>query len=153
MYYEPGFYPKPFTGKIDDPPAKRWGIFGRVNVSTTFKEVADGLSNTIVTGELQRITDVTPTSKDGWAIGGPATLFTTGAMFRRSGNTVVPAASAGGGGRLMNNGFFGSPGSEHANGANFGIADGSVSFLSDSMDPNVFALMGSMADGQAVSPP
>ncbi len=82
MYYEPGFFPKPFTGKNDDPPAKRWGIFGRVNVSTQFKEITDGLSNTLMIGELQRITDLTPTSKDGWAIGGPATLFTTGAMFR-----------------------------------------------------------------------
>ena len=93
MYYEPGFFPKPFTGKDDDPPEKRWGIFGRVNVSTQFKEIKDGLSNTIMTGELQRITDLTPTSKDGWAIGGPATLFTTGAMFRRNGNTVAPVAS------------------------------------------------------------
>ena len=111
----------------------------------------DGLSNTIMTGELQRITDLTPTSKDGWAIGGPATLFTTGAMFARNGKTlcsVAPPAA----GLLMNNGFFGSPGSDHPGGANFGLADGSVKFLSDSMDPNIFALMGSMADGQTVAP-
>ena len=80
--------PRPFKGKDDDTAAKRWGIFGRVNVSTTFDEIRDGLSNTIMTGELQRITDVTPGSKDGWAIGGPATLFTTGAMFRRNGTTT-----------------------------------------------------------------
>ena len=90
-----GLLSRPFTGQNDDTPAKRWGIFGRVNVSTQFKEITDrNLSNTIMTGELQRITDLTPTSKDGWAIGGPATLFTTGAMFGRSGNTVVPVASA-----------------------------------------------------------
>ena len=52
----------------------------------------------------------------------------------------------------MNNGFFGSPGSDHANGANFGMADGSVRSSPTSMDPNVFALLGSMADGQAVDP-
>ena len=34
-----------------------------------------------MTGELQRITATTPRSKDGWAIGGPATLFTTGALY------------------------------------------------------------------------
>ncbi len=150
-YYEPGFFPKPFTGKNDDPPEKRWGIFGRVNVSTQFKEVKDGLSNTIMTGELQRITELTPTSKDGWAIGGPATLFTTGAMFRQNFVTDPPVASSKDG-RLMNNGFFGSPGSDHANGANYGMADGSVQFLSTSIDPDVFALLGSMADGQAVYP-
>jgi prepilin-type processing-associated H-X9-DG protein len=65
----------------------------------------------------------------------------------------VPVASATAGGLLMNNGFFGSPGSDHSGGANFGLADGSVTFLMDSIDPNVFALLGSMADGQAVSPP
>jgi prepilin-type processing-associated H-X9-DG protein len=145
MYYEPNFFPKPFKGKEDDTPQKRWGIFGRVNVSTAWKDVRDGLSNTIMTGELQRITDITPGSKDGWAVGGPATLFTTGAMFRRSG-TKVNYATPSNGGSLMNNGFFGSPGSEHSNGANFGIADGSVRYFSTSMDPNVFAELGSMAD-------
>ena len=47
----------------------------------------------------------------------------------------------------MNNNVFPSPGSDHSGGANFGIGDGSVTFLSTSMDPNVFCLMGSMADG------
>jgi prepilin-type processing-associated H-X9-DG protein len=144
-YYEPGFFPKPFKDEKDDTPEKRWGIFGRVNVSTTYKEIRDGLSNTLMTGELQRITDITPGSKDGWAIGGPATLFTTGAMFHRNG-TIVTYALPANGGSLMNNGFFGSPGSDHPNGANFGLADGSVRYLNTTMDPNVFAELGSMAD-------
>jgi prepilin-type processing-associated H-X9-DG protein len=146
MYYEPGFFPSPFKGKKDDTPNKRWGIFGRVNVSTKFDEITDGTSNTIMTGELQRITDITPGSKDGWAVGGPATLFTTGAMMCRNGTAVTNVAKPTEGSR-MNNGFWGSPGSEHSNGANFGMADGSVRFISDSMDPNIFALLGSMADG------
>jgi prepilin-type processing-associated H-X9-DG protein len=149
MHYKPEFST---TGKYSltaDTAKERWGLFGRVNVGTQFKDIKDGLSYTIMTGELQRISDLTPTSKDGWVIGGPATLFTTGAMFNRNSNTVAPVGS---GGMLMNNGFFGSPGSDHANGANFGMADGSVTFFSDSMDPNVFALLGSMADGVAANP-
>ncbi len=148
-FYEPNFYPEPFTAE-DDTEAKRWGIFGRVNVSTTFDEIRDGSSNTIMTGELQRITDITPGSKDGWAIGGPATLFTTGAMVRYDSNKLEPVARPGEG-KLMNNRFFGSPGSEHSGGAHFGMADGSVRFIPDSIDPRVFALMGSMADRVKVS--
>jgi prepilin-type processing-associated H-X9-DG protein len=149
-YYDPNYFPPPLTDKSKDEEKKRWGVFGRVNESTTFAEISDGLSNTIMTGELQRLTDVTPNSRDGWAIGGPCTLFTTGAMFEstRGGTiTIKPVAS---GGRLMNNNFFGSPGSVHPNGANFGLADGSVRFLSTSIDPRVFAFLGSMADGEKV---
>jgi len=146
MHYQPDFCPTDSSGdKVRDAEKYRWGIFGRVNVSTSFGEIKDGTSNTIMTGELQRITDLTPNSKDGWAIGGAATLFTTGAMFARNGTTLtnvaLPATGA-----LMNNGFFGSPGSDHAGGANLGLGDGSVTFMANSMGSNMFALLGSMAD-------
>jgi prepilin-type processing-associated H-X9-DG protein len=147
MHYEPGFCPiDPKTDKkVDDSSEKCWGIFGQVNKSATFGSVRDGLSNTIMVGELQRITGLTPGSKDGWSVGGPATLFTTGALVSRSGSTLtfVDSPTAG---KLSNNGFFGSPGSEHSNGANYSLGDGSVRFFSSSMDPSTFALMGSMAD-------
>ena len=51
----------------------------------------------------------------------------------------------------MNNGYFPSPGSEHYVGANFGMGDGSVTYLSSTIDQSVFALLGSMADGVRVS--
>ena len=52
----------------------------------------------------------------------------------------------------MNNHFFGSPGSDHADGAHIGLADGSVTFHGriQWIQP-FFALMGSMADGEPVS--
>jgi prepilin-type processing-associated H-X9-DG protein len=124
--------------------ANMLGIFGSVNNSTTFGAIRDGLSNTIAAGEVQRITTLTPLSVDGWSVGGCATLFTTGEM--RSNNTSVSS-----GGKMMNNGGFGSPGSDHSNGANFAFADGSVTFFSDSMDPLTFSLMGSMADGMSLN--
>jgi prepilin-type processing-associated H-X9-DG protein len=155
-YYEPNFWPKLKQGSAEvdvDHPPKHWraggrqGIFGTVNESMTFGAIRDGLSNTIMTGELQRVTDVNPGSKDGWAIGGPATLFTTGALFSQRDTTSVPAASPNEG-RLLNNGFFGSPGSDHPGGTNIGLADGSVSFVPDAVDPNIFALLGCVSTGQ-----
>ena len=90
---------------------KHWGIFGQVNVCATMASVRDGSSNTFAVGELQRFTSTTSASNlsivdishDGWAVGGDATLFSTGA--------VNPNAVGAG---LMNNGYFASPGSEHA---------------------------------------
>jgi prepilin-type N-terminal cleavage/methylation domain-containing protein/prepilin-type processing-associated H-X9-DG protein len=127
------------------------GIFGQVNQSTSFASIRDGTSNVIMTGELQRITTIVSTapfdassgpvqSHDGWAVGGDATLFTTGVQN--------PAA-----GPLASNGNFASPGSMHSNGGNYGLGDGSVRFISNSIDPNIFALAGSMADRKSFAWP
>ena len=145
MLYEPTYYPDPITAE-NDTEDRRWGVFGRVNISTTREEIIDGESNTIMTGELQRINNMEPISKDGWAIGGPATLFTTGAMFSRTDGRPTFVASPERG-KLMNNTFFGSPGSDHAGGAHFGMVDGTVRFIPDEIDPRIFLLLGSMADG------
>jgi prepilin-type processing-associated H-X9-DG protein len=149
MRYEPAFQPKDKDGKlVADAPETRWGVFGRVNLSTKSGDITDGMSLTIMTGELQRITTLTPGSKDGWAIGGPATLFTTGALAADDGRgsvKIVPTPS----GTPLNNNFWGSPGSEHSNTANFGMADGSVRAISTTVDPSVFALLGSMADASS----
>jgi prepilin-type N-terminal cleavage/methylation domain-containing protein/prepilin-type processing-associated H-X9-DG protein len=133
-----------------DNPLKMWGIFGRINVSTTFGEIRDGLSCTIATGELMRIkpSDNKPLppamSHDGWAVGGDATLFSTGVVTVLSTDTVGYVSGS------LNNAFYGSPGSQHSKGANFGFADGSVKFLSNSINGSLFALLGSMDDGVSV---
>jgi prepilin-type processing-associated H-X9-DG protein len=152
------FYPAPFAASsstttfADTDPMKRWGIFGRANVSTTFAEAAiDGLSNTIMTGEVQRFTNAAIGStaanpQDGWAVGGNATLFSTGFMYILD-KATMSATAVSEGGLLINNNFFGSPGSQHSGGANFGMTDGSVRWMAETCDPKAFALMGSMADG------
>ncbi len=108
------------------------GIFG-VNRSTKVEHVKDGLSCTILAGEVQRLdegTDVT-TSRDGWAVGGVSTHFST-CSDRCDG---------------MNAEFFEEPGGPHGGGSLFGLADGSTQFLSDTINMEVFKALGSMAEG------
>ena len=130
----------------DTSAAKRVGIFFQPNQSTGFHSIVDGTANTIMTGELQRITTQSASvfnstsgnnySHDGWAIGGDATLF----------STACNDSAGGGPTTLMNNGDFRSPGSEHSGTVNFGLGDGSVRSISVSTDATVFQLLGSMAD-------
>ena len=139
-----------------------YGIFGKVNQSTSYAEIRDGTSNTIMTGELQRITTAVLAgpynastgpylSHDGWAIGGSPTLFTTGQPCAPSTPIMVDSSTVSY--PLSNNGWWGSPGSEHAGGANYGLGDGSVRFVNSTCNPNVFALLGSMADKVSVQVP
>jgi prepilin-type processing-associated H-X9-DG protein len=82
-----------------------------------------------MTGEMQRLggqdwaqypwgNECTSTSHDGWALGGVATLFDL--------NTGE-----------INNGHFEHPGSEHPGGAHFGLADGSVRFVTENVEANI----------------
>jgi prepilin-type N-terminal cleavage/methylation domain-containing protein/prepilin-type processing-associated H-X9-DG protein len=122
----------------------RMGIF-LPNTSARFSDVRDGTTCTIMIGELQRL--VSPpsgvSSVDGWAAGGVATLFTTN-NHEKSG-----IYQTGG----MNNKFFESAGSDHPGGAYFGMADGSVHFIAETIDLIVYANLGSMADGQPAQLP
>ena len=120
------------------------GLFSP-NSATGFMTIRDGASNTIMTGELQRLDGSVPqrTSQDGWALGGVATLFTT--AVHETGGTYETGG--------LNNNFFESPGSDHPHGAHFGMADGAVHFIDNNIDKRVFCHLGAMADGQVAHVP
>ena len=128
------------------------GLFGSTQPKTA-AAARDGLSNSIMLGELQRLRPIpggsgadqtdNRTSYDGWAVGGVATLFNVATDPERS--------NTGG----LNNLFFESPGSDHLGGAFFAMGDGSVRFVSEFVDAKdnaaVFPLLGSIKDGGIAS--
>jgi prepilin-type N-terminal cleavage/methylation domain-containing protein len=134
------------------------GVVNWTGSGATAADIKDGLSNTIITGELQRITDtsgggISNYSQDGWVWGGAATLFSTGCSSIGGSSSSVNVAPGTPGAKSQNNGFYGSPGSDHVGGAYYGFADGAATFVNDGVDQNIFALLGSMADGVQVPPP
>lgn len=116
------------------------GIFW-VNSHVSLASIKDGTSHTLMIGEVQRLRDrnstglTLETSQDGWAVGGAATHFST----------------CSDGCLGINGKHFEAPGSSHKLGANFGLADGSVRFLSENMNIFVLTALGSIASGDGPS--
>lgn len=107
--------------------------------SVKIGHVSDGTSSTIMIGELQRINgtgstqwnECTRTTHDGWAIGGVGTLF----------NVQLGE---------MNNFHYEHPGSEHPGGAQFGLADGSVRFISENIDSWILKSLSTYNCGEVI---
>jgi len=133
------------------------GLYNRIGAQINMASVTDGLSNTIMIGELL------PEKHDHfWGGGGEWSHFNGGAAHV---STIVPINQpidkpwrTGSCGNLSLNpppndrnwnvswGFK----SNHSGGANFVFADGSVHFLSQSIDMRAYVLLGGRNDGQAI---
>jgi prepilin-type N-terminal cleavage/methylation domain-containing protein/prepilin-type processing-associated H-X9-DG protein len=150
----------PAASQPSQPPQLLVGIFSRCNIGTTISEITDGTSHVIMIGEMQRLQPTAgetgdtgdQASYDGWALGGCATLFATATDPGHSNpggmNRTNPTAP-----------MFESPGSDHPGGANFGMGDGAVLFIAETIDSlsagnaSLFPLLGSMADGLPAAVP
>lgn len=115
------------------------GVLG-VNSSVSIDNITDGTSQTMLIAEAARLTNKTTdlavrsdlrTSSDGWAWGGPATLFS--ALVGPNKGTSWEYA-----------------GGPHEQIVQIGMADGSVQMISESINLSVWQRLGNYANGLPV---
>jgi prepilin-type processing-associated H-X9-DG protein len=125
-----------------------------LNSRVGFEEITDGSSNTIFLGEKL----VDPNRDLGWMSGTRWTLRNTGTILNKLSSQPAPAwtgnvqgtdAETADGKRLHVGGFD----SHHPGGANFAFGDGSVHFLSQTLDIQVYQQYGHRADGRLLKEP
>ncbi len=112
------------------------GVFF-LNSRIRFDDIDDGSSNTIFIGE------VADPDALGWISGTRATLRNTGSIngrVARNNATPIPPSN-----NLLEVGGFSS---FHTGGANFAFGDGSIRFISQSIQPALFQKFGNRHDGQ-----
>ena len=146
-----GYTASPNQGKTLDASQVR-GLFGTWGPRITFASATDGTSNTLLLGEY--LPGENQSSKGHWALAGPGRAITTiiplnyhTNYFGADGCTAAPEryfANAN-----VADGFK----SWHHGGVNFAFADGSVHFLSETIDHQTYQYLGCRNDGQVASLP
>ncbi len=123
-----------------------------LNSSMRFREIRDGASNTIMIGEKLNPRE---TVDLGWMSGTSATLRHTGVTInagwdvvnyfsRTDGAPKTPATAP-------NDTSTGGFSSQHTGGANFALGDGSVRFITESVNSDVYSHLGNREDMQLLS--
>jgi len=127
------------TTALDRIPQKNYvGVF-HVNSATRMRDISDGTSNVIMAGENARLSSdvsILLQSQDGWAWGGPATLFSTRLGINKT--------------TSFTQGSYEAPGSDHRGLAQFVLADGHVKAISVNTNSIILGYLGAMADGVPV---
>jgi prepilin-type processing-associated H-X9-DG protein len=122
--------------------ADNHGVFF-LNSRVGKEDVTDGLSATIFVGEKL----LTPPDF-GWMAGNRSTLRNTGAPINAGLTAPVNWQAA-----PPDDAPVGGFGSRHRGGANFAFGDGSVRFLSQSIDREVYRRLGHRCDGELIGTP
>ena len=130
-----------------------------VSYAWGFRDITDGSSNTIAVGEATTSQDVrVDNTGDGnfplWAGGnntGGCDMRQVGSVLRFANGTffINRQTESAGGANEPELSFR----SQHAGGAQFLMGDGSVTFISENIDTNVYTYLGGLNDGQPASLP
>lgn len=116
-----------------------------LNSKIRFADILDGSSHTLLLGEG-------PIAKDslGWVSGTRATLRNSSGIHNPDYFSANASATVIQDNIEVDSLHVGSFGSSHTGGANFVLADGAVSFLSQNIDPQTLERLGNRADGELV---
>jgi prepilin-type processing-associated H-X9-DG protein len=139
----------------DEPnPANVRGMFSRFSYAVRQAECTDGTSQTLLLGESLPSTDAH--MQKGWFTNYGSQLATTiipiNYPINETDTSWCGSAFAGPAHSMTNNNVAWGFRSRHTGGANFTFVDGSVHFLSQSIDHKTFQLLGCKNDGQIVGP-
>jgi prepilin-type processing-associated H-X9-DG protein len=118
------------------------GIYSRGGYAARFRDVTDGLSNTIFMGEIR--SDCSDHATTGWANTNTNFYSTTAPI-----NFNSCAAGTGCNNTSSWNASMGFK-SRHTGGAHTLLGDGSVRFISENIDYNTYQKLGDRRDGQVV---
>lgn len=140
---------------------------GGMGGAVKFRDVTDGLSNTVMIGEAEPDPELFSTAtrqenpntgrKDHWALGGDDFDNWEGTDWsEQGGSTAVPINMPKPIGRFSDaspewGAYEVSFGSRHPGGAQFCRGDAGVSFLTDSIDPIVLSALGTRGGGEVAS--
>jgi prepilin-type N-terminal cleavage/methylation domain-containing protein/prepilin-type processing-associated H-X9-DG protein len=143
-----------YRGSTEDEPDPRGvrGMFSRFSYAVRMAEVTDGTSHTLLLGESLPSTDAH--LLEGWYTNYGSQLATTiipiNYPINETDDSWCGSASAGPAHSRRNNNVAWGFRSRHPTGSNFTFVDGSVHFLSQSIDHKTFQLLGCKSDGQKI---